>query len=284
MIFTAIMLEVSTVTVMKNTKNKPRVISLGSNPPVLTRMPLDTMTRPKSIVAAPKIRAWRLLSTIKPSMETLPVTSAKTPHSAQSPPMIIKPAQHLPAAARGVAAFYIDRPIQPSARKTPSTHFAFIGFAEARRLIVPRRRKGWIIGWIEPVRKVVWAKAYFLTPEEGGRNRNVDLSDPRYQDIPQEYEVLADFGFGYTEEDFPILRAVHVALEGGPGYIELGVEQMVLVGLYCPAELVKPGASFELSEGPKVVARCMVHSVIEWCYPLSLFTGVRGRGFLRISA
>jgi hypothetical protein len=112
---------------------------------------------------------------------------------------------------------------------------------------------------VEPVRKVVRAKAYFLTSEEGGRNRNVDMSDPRYQ----EYEVLADFGFGYTEEGVPIRAPARVALEEGPGFIELRVEQRVLVGLYCPAEVVKPGARFELSEGPKVVARCTVLSVIE---------------------
>ena len=112
---------------------------------------------------------------------------------------------------------------------------------------------------MEPVRKVVRAKAYFLTPAEGGRDRNVDMSDPRYQ----EYEVLADFGFGYTEEGVPIHAPARVALEEGPGYIELGVEQTVLVGLYCPAEVVKAGASFDLSEGPKLVAKCTVLSVIE---------------------
>jgi hypothetical protein len=112
---------------------------------------------------------------------------------------------------------------------------------------------------MEAVRKVVRAKAHFLTSGEGGRNRDVDLSDPRYP----EYEALADFGFGHTEEGFPIRAPAHVALEDSPGYIELGVEQTVLVGLYCPAEVVKPGASFDLSEGPKVVARCTVLTVIE---------------------
>jgi hypothetical protein len=57
---------------------------------------------------------------------------------------------------------------------------------------------------MESFRKVVRAKAHFLTPEEGGRDQNiyfeVDMSDPRHQ----EYEVLADFGFGYTEEGLPI--------------------------------------------------------------------------------
>ena len=112
---------------------------------------------------------------------------------------------------------------------------------------------------MEAVRKVVRAKAYFLTSEEGGRTHNVDLSDLRYE----EYEVLAYFGFGYTEEGVPIRAPAHVAPEDGPGYIELGVEQTVLVGLYVPAEVVKVGASFELSEGPKVVARCKVLTVIE---------------------
>ena len=116
---------------------------------------------------------------------------------------------------------------------------------------------------MESVRNVVRAKAYFLTPEEGGREHNiyfdVEMSDPRYQ----EYEVLADFGFGYTEEGVPIRAAASVGLDGLPGYIELGVEQTVLVGLFCPAEVVKPGASFDLSEGPKLVAKCTVLSVIE---------------------
>ncbi len=87
----------------------------------------------------------------------------------------------------------------------------------------------------------------------------MNLSGPSYQ----EYEVLADFSFGCTEEGYPIRAPASVALGGGPGFIELGVEQTVLVGLYCPAEVVKPGARFELSEGPRVVARCMVLSVIE---------------------
>ena len=116
---------------------------------------------------------------------------------------------------------------------------------------------------MESARKIVRAKAYFLTPEEGGRDQNiyfeVDMSDPRYQ----EYQVLADFGFGYTEEGFPIRAPASVGLEDLPGYIELGVEQTVLVGLFCPAEVVKPGASFDLSEGPKLVAKCTVLSVIE---------------------
>jgi len=44
------------------------------------------------------------------------------------------------------------------------------------------------------VRKVVQAKAYFLTPEEGGRSHDVDLQNPRYP-----YEMLADFGLARTE-------------------------------------------------------------------------------------
>ena len=116
---------------------------------------------------------------------------------------------------------------------------------------------------MESVRKVVRAKAYFLTPEEGGRDQNlyfeVDISDPR----SQEYEVLADFGFGYTKEGYKIACAAHVGLEDGPGSIELGVERTVLVGLFCPAEVVKVGANFDLSEGRKLVAKCTVLSVIE---------------------
>jgi len=101
---------------------------------------------------------------------------------------------------------------------------------------------------MKSVRKVVRAKAYFLTPEEGGRDRKiyfeVDVRDPRHQ----EYQVLADFGFGYTEEGIPIRAPASVALEGGPAHIELGVERTVLVGLFCPAAVVKPGANFDLSD------------------------------------
>jgi hypothetical protein len=135
-------------------------------------------------------------------------------------------------------------------------NFAFTEFSEVRMLVIP-------VQAMESVRKVVRAKAYFLTPEEGGRDHNiyfdVDISDPRYP----KYEVLADFGFGYTKEGYKIHCAASVGLEDGPGSIELGVEQTVLVGLFCPAEVVKVGASFDLSEGPKIVAKCTVLSVIE---------------------
>ena len=87
----------------------------------------------------------------------------------------------------------------------------------------------------------------------------MDLREPPYP----EYEVLANFGFGYSAEGLPKRAPAHVGLEDLPGYIELSVEQTVLVGLFCPAEVVKPGASFDLSEGPKVVAKCTVLSVIE---------------------
>ncbi len=83
----------------------------------------------------------------------------------------------------------------------------------------------------------------------------MDLSDPHYQDISQEYEVLADFGFGNTEEGLPIRAPAHVALEKGPGYIELGVEQTVLVGLYCPAEVTSATCSHPRAGGPKGLAR-----------------------------
>lgn len=51
------------------------------------------------------------------------------------------------------------------------------------------------------VRKVVQAKAYFLTPEEGGRRHDVDLRNPRYP-----YEMLADFGLARTEAGHKVLR------------------------------------------------------------------------------
>jgi hypothetical protein len=110
----------------------------------------------------------------------------------------------------------------------------------------------------EWVRKVVRAKAYFLSPEEGGRSNNVDLCDPRHR-----YQMLADFGLGGTEDGRRRYCAAEVAPEGSPGYIELGVEQTVLVGLYCPDAVVQPTVSFELCEGPKVVARAKVLSVLE---------------------
>ena len=106
----------------------------------------------------------------------------------------------------------------------------------------------------------VRAKAYFLTPEEGGRDRDVDLREPHLR-----YEVLADFGLGHTEDGLPRRCAVQVGLEGeGGGYLELGVEQTVQVEVQCAEEaVVEPGIRFELSEGPKVVARATVLSVLE---------------------
>jgi hypothetical protein len=72
------------------------------------------------------------------------------------------------------------------------------------------------------VYKKVRAKVYFLTPEEGGRTRNVDLLHTR-----SPYELLADGGLGYTEDGLPIRGWARVELEGDPGYIELGVMQTV---------------------------------------------------------
>jgi micrococcal nuclease len=48
---------------------------------------------------------------------------------------------------------------------------------------------------------------YFLTPEEGGRTRNVDLRNPR-----SPYDVLADLGLGHTEDGFPIRAAAGASL------------------------------------------------------------------------
>ena len=108
--------------------------------------------------------------------------------------------------------------------------------------------------------KRVRAKAYFLSPEEGGRNDPVeDLRDTRYP-----YELLADVGLGYTEDDFPIRCMARVHLEGGPGHIELGVEQTVQVELQgVEHAVIEPGSAFELCEGAKVVARVKVISVLE---------------------
>ena len=105
----------------------------------------------------------------------------------------------------------------------------------------------------------VRAKVYFLTPEEGGRNRSVDLLHSR-----SDYILLADVGLGYTEDGFPLRCWARVELEGGPGYIELGVEQTLQVELQCgKGAVVEPGVSFDLAEGPKVVARATVVSVLE---------------------
>ena len=55
-----------------------------------------------------------------------------------------------------------------------------------------------------------------------------------------------------------------VGLEGGPGYIELGVEQTVQIELRCmEAVVVEQGVSFDLSEGLEVVARATVISVLK---------------------
>ena len=100
---------------------------------------------------------------------------------------------------------------------------------------------------------------YFLTPEEGGRTRNVDLLHSR-----SPYILLADVGLGYTEDGFPLRGWARVELEGGPGYIELGVEQTVQVELRCiEGVVVEQGVSFDLSEGLEVVARATVISVLE---------------------
>jgi hypothetical protein len=105
----------------------------------------------------------------------------------------------------------------------------------------------------------VRAKVYFLTPEEGGRTRNVDLLHSRTP-----YDLLADVGLGYTEDGFPIRCMARVELEGDPGYIELGVDQTVQVELQCgEGAVVEPGVSFDLAEGLKVVARATVISVLE---------------------
>ena len=106
----------------------------------------------------------------------------------------------------------------------------------------------------------VRAKVYFLTPEEGGRTRNVDLLHSR-----SDYILLADVGLGYTEDGFPIRGWARVELEGDPGYIELGVEQTLQVELqqYGEGAVVEPGSSFDLAEGPKVVAKATVIAVLE---------------------
>jgi hypothetical protein len=112
---------------------------------------------------------------------------------------------------------------------------------------------------MEPVYNRVRAKVYFLTPEEGGRSRNVDLRNPR-----SPYVVLVDLGLGHSEDGFPIRCMARVGLEGGPGHIELGVEQTVQVELQCiEGVVVEPGVGFDLSEGSKVVARATVLSVLE---------------------
>src|SRR5918998_1816777 len=93
----------------------------------------------------------------------------------------------------------------------------------------------------------VRAKVYFLTPEEGGRRRNVDLRNPR-----SPYDMLADLGLGHIEDGFPIRCMARVGLEGGPGYIELGVEQTVQVELRCiEGVVVEQGVSFRPLRGTR---------------------------------
>ena|SRR5829696_7975627 len=110
----------------------------------------------------------------------------------------------------------------------------------------------------------VRAKVYFLTPEEGGRSCPVPPLDPGQEP----YFVLADLGFGNTEEGFPRRCIVRVEPEGGPGYIELGVEQTVQIMLpriegVVIQPVIQPGFSFDLAEGAKVVARATVVSVLD---------------------
>ena len=76
------------------------------------------------------------------------------------------------------------------------------------------------------------------------------------------YRLLAGFGFGYTEEGYKIHCAAQVMLDK-PGTIELGAQQTVLIAVEYPDHTVKPGARFDLSEGPKNVARGTVLSVLE---------------------
>lgn len=105
----------------------------------------------------------------------------------------------------------------------------------------------------------VWAEVYFLSSEEGGRCFPVDLSEPD----SSLYRPLADFGFGDTEDGFPIRCAAQVMLDE-PGFIEPGVKRTLRVAFQCPEDTVRPGAHFELGEGPrKVVARGRVVSIIE---------------------
>jgi translation elongation factor EF-Tu-like GTPase len=110
--------------------------------------------------------------------------------------------------------------------------------------------------------KKVRAKAYFLSPEEGGRSQNVDLRDPQ----GPVYRLLADFGFGHTKEGYKMHCAAQVMLDK-PGFIELGLEQAVLIAFQCPERAVKPGARFDLSEGSKIVASGIVLSVLETTVP-----------------
>jgi translation elongation factor EF-Tu-like GTPase len=110
--------------------------------------------------------------------------------------------------------------------------------------------------------KKVSAKVYFLSPEEGGRKQKVDLRDPQ----GPRYRLLADFGFGYTEDGYKMHCAAQVMLDK-PGTIDLGAEQTVLIAFQCPDQAVKPGARFDLSEGPKIVARGIVLSVLETTVP-----------------
>jgi hypothetical protein len=105
----------------------------------------------------------------------------------------------------------------------------------------------------------VRATVYFFTAAESGRSHNVDLRDPRYR-----YEVLADLGLGHTQDGVPIRCMARVGLEDGPGYIELGAEQTVQLEVQCgEVAVVEPGVSFDLCEGPKVVARATVLTVLE---------------------
>ncbi len=107
--------------------------------------------------------------------------------------------------------------------------------------------------------KEVRADVYFLSPEEGGRDRSVDLRDP---DGPL-YRLLADFEFGHTESGHKIFCAAQVMLDE-PGFIEPGVRQTVRMGLQCPERVIRPGARFELAEGPRrVVARGTIVSIEE---------------------
>lgn len=117
---------------------------------------------------------------------------------------------------------------------------------------------------MESTYKEVRARTYFLTPEEGGgRSRNVVLvADPQYD----EYRPLADLGPGYTEDGLKMYCEARVMLDD-PGCIELGTEQTVRIGLRCPKgvieRVIKPGATFDLTEGARVVARAKVLTVLE---------------------
>ena len=118
---------------------------------------------------------------------------------------------------------------------------------------------------MESTYKEVLARTYFLTPEEGGgRSSNVVVrAHPPYD----EYRPLADLGLGYNEDGLQMYCEARVRRLDGPGVIEQGMEHTLRIRVECSKDVLervlKPGTTFDLTEGRRIVAKATVLTVLE---------------------